>query len=934
MSTAIDIKKNGYDCACSETKITVTTNEGRSVEGYTTYKYKHEYGKGEIPVKYGNTTLKCREFQDEGGDGYDATFSLSEKTPNLTVYYWENDENRKKPLVLDVDVEGISLYYSNDRNVSTNDNSKWTRIEPEILPDNGLPTLSPDELKEKLQEFTCKLFSPVVIDVSKTGESYPNEYCEKEGCCKEGTENIKVDEYPLHDPPGFTAWKHTYKKGNNNTFTVTGFTNGPSPGSIPKAFFPIWDVKEVVVCFSQCDPTKPFLVYVENEDEAARTWSRNPCQSGDIEWKEYKSSKLDPKLPNPVADILKNALETAKQLQSRSETKESEKGKSIHSEKEEQETITTAEVRSQQQTTSAVAPDGTGVSLDKELWEALGKAAGSVLGESVAVGLAGAIDVAALLAKEALEHIPNNVLPATAGLIGSVLKITTHNNKAVRTLDPEHLGQNGVQREEVPAADLSDQVPDTESETKILLQGTPVAQMAEIPPLHPSPYEGLPRPTGYFPPLALSLQVEGYPITAASIDPSPPLPEGSHGADVPKEYLEPPLDLLASVQGSLVEGHPAPLHPRASGILGYVVKAEGDSKGGGPLLRRLPFLTAARSQQPATLHKEYLAPTPVPLLKRLTESPASPLIKVPTPLYTLSGAYGSQLQADERHDQVNAVPQGSDANLTGIAGEVMSIVHNPDGTTALDVKLPGDGRETLTFRMLSISHGTDDLEGRPQDSSLPLAEDSDGTGDPGSVPEGAVEEKEKKEDSSQGASGPEPPPPLPVVGKTDSGEQAKGGPIVGLLGKLLEGALSGADKVVTDPIISQTLITLGEKGPAFAATLGSVAIDAALKLTEPPQQQPPPGTEPEAAAREGGPGEDTASTTTTNTRDTSDNNDGADPSTSEALTSEAQHAALFSVSAQGYNSRSKARPFWLDYPYCLFCSWYICLGLFCGIETL
>ncbi|ORC84386.1 uncharacterized protein TM35_000451240 [Trypanosoma theileri] len=33
-----------------------------------------------------------------------------------------------------------------------------------------------------------------------------------------------------------------------------------------------------------------------------------------------------------------------------------------------------------------------------------------------------------------------------------------------------------VLAEEVPAADLSDQVPDTESETKILLQGTPVAQ--------------------------------------------------------------------------------------------------------------------------------------------------------------------------------------------------------------------------------------------------------------------------------------------------------------------------------------------------------------------------------------------------------------------------------------------------------------------------
>ncbi|ORC82235.1 uncharacterized protein TM35_000951000, partial [Trypanosoma theileri] len=33
-----------------------------------------------------------------------------------------------------------------------------------------------------------------------------------------------------------------------------------------------------------------------------------------------------------------------------------------------------------------------------------------------------------------------------------------------------------VLADEVPAADLSDQVPDTESETKILLQGTPVAQ--------------------------------------------------------------------------------------------------------------------------------------------------------------------------------------------------------------------------------------------------------------------------------------------------------------------------------------------------------------------------------------------------------------------------------------------------------------------------
>lgn len=50
---------------------------------------------------------------------------------------------------------------------------------------------------------------------------------------------------------------------------------------------------------------------------------------------------------------------------------------------------------------------------------------------------------------------------------------------AIHTLDPEKLGQGGVQKVDVPAADLSDQVPDTDSETRIILQGSPVVQMAE-----------------------------------------------------------------------------------------------------------------------------------------------------------------------------------------------------------------------------------------------------------------------------------------------------------------------------------------------------------------------------------------------------------------------------------------------------------------------
>ncbi|XP_058513897.1 complement C3-like [Ochotona princeps] len=57
--------------------------------------------------------------------------------------------------------------------------------------------------------------------------------------------------------------------------------------------------------------------------------------------------------------------------------------------------------------------------------------------------------------------------------------IPVNKTVTVRTLDPENLGQGGFQKEEIPPADLSDQVPETEAETKILLQGTPVAQMTE-----------------------------------------------------------------------------------------------------------------------------------------------------------------------------------------------------------------------------------------------------------------------------------------------------------------------------------------------------------------------------------------------------------------------------------------------------------------------
>ncbi|KAF4805339.1 hypothetical protein TURU_001275 [Turdus rufiventris] len=46
-------------------------------------------------------------------------------------------------------------------------------------------------------------------------------------------------------------------------------------------------------------------------------------------------------------------------------------------------------------------------------------------------------------------------------------------------LDPQNKGINGVQEERVKSADLSDIVPDTESETKVSIQGNPVSIIVE-----------------------------------------------------------------------------------------------------------------------------------------------------------------------------------------------------------------------------------------------------------------------------------------------------------------------------------------------------------------------------------------------------------------------------------------------------------------------
>ncbi|EKX72716.1 hypothetical protein BEWA_012750 [Theileria equi strain WA] len=307
-----------YCCpVCGGCKVMVSDGE-TSVLGYT--KYRHKYSIDTKLVRYNNTLLKYRDPKDEDDhetdpNEYQPIQLLAEQIPNLTVYYWNEDKKHTKPLVMEVDVFGnapVSL--GND---GKPDNSQWTMIAdddglPKILPPGE--SVSPDTLHKQ----RCKLFRPVIIDVTSKGQ-YKNPHSEEEECkMKECSKEVKVTNYSKVIPElkNYTALKHTYGDRENNKFTITSFKNGPSEDDSPTGFFPIWNVTEVVVLLPKCDGdiNTPLVVHVKSEGGGARTWSKNSCKRAS-EWKE--ETELENNLSNQVTDILKTILESDKQQKSR-----------------------------------------------------------------------------------------------------------------------------------------------------------------------------------------------------------------------------------------------------------------------------------------------------------------------------------------------------------------------------------------------------------------------------------------------------------------------------------------------------------------------------------------------------------------------------------------------------------------------------------------
>ncbi|EKX73886.1 hypothetical protein BEWA_039240 [Theileria equi strain WA] len=448
-----------YHCpVCKEYKVTVSSEAITDFSGYT--KYKHEYEIKPDSVRYKDVVLKLKD-EGDNDDSY-GPIPLSEDIKNLSVYYWNMDLQRTKPLLMEaytVVIFGNSLIpLGNDGNVSYNDNTKWSMMKSED--GDYLLELPQDKLKEKLQEQKCKLFNPVTIDVSQNEPKYTNEYCIKEGCTNDGCpRTIEVTNY--NDPQyedlrscGYTAKKHTYR--GNKPFTITSFINGSSEGNSSEKLT-LWNVQEVVVFLPPCPKPDdkaaetPLILRISSGNGYAYRWSSNYCtKSGKFDLEE---GKPESKVPRVVENLIK-VSETAKQPGPELHPKEEGGELKQDLDEEEPEVVTSALVASGPgkledgvgeipgtgpediqlppsvepvPTSGTPASDQGGARVDTvELLKEVGKDIGHVLGESVVAGLAGAVDVTALLAKElkeALWHIPAPVVAEAAGLVGKVLKI-------------------------------------------------------------------------------------------------------------------------------------------------------------------------------------------------------------------------------------------------------------------------------------------------------------------------------------------------------------------------------------------------------------------------------------------------------------------------------------------------------------------------------
>ncbi|AFZ79764.1 hypothetical protein BEWA_026130 [Theileria equi strain WA] len=406
----------GY-AAGGDRTIYVTRDEEPPGSNFTRYTHKDE----------NSQPFRLLAVKDDDHRDSVITGSGMDKVTSVSAYYWRHEDSKdgkpSKVLMVGVTTTGNTTKYYGNRK-SADGNNEWTRLHG-----GSQPNLINNDLERTLDDLVCLHYSAVIVDLSKSVSMSGNKpYCCR--CDKHSVTERRITVQGLKVPVGYPQieyFKHTIIGSHKLARIRYYFNDGSSDVNytndhkkrrrikLTKHEFPLPNVRSVSAFYCS---NNPVLIYVEGgSPQTVNRWFKKPASNSntDEEWTQVLDD-LQNIAPENITDCDKfNRLKGVLSCAKAAVCKE---------------------------------PPGTKVSFAPPPPPQHGGAAGPT-GPSGDKGDAG----------------PKGESEQKPGSSG--------------TLDPEHLGQNGVQREEVPAAYLSDQVPDTESETKILLQGTPVAQMAE-----------------------------------------------------------------------------------------------------------------------------------------------------------------------------------------------------------------------------------------------------------------------------------------------------------------------------------------------------------------------------------------------------------------------------------------------------------------------
>ncbi|EKX73851.1 hypothetical protein BEWA_038890 [Theileria equi strain WA] len=272
-------QKNPYYCQiCSNANVSINKYE-RVQEIYT--KIDHTpTDNGEYYVTYENNLVKYKDPSKHTSKLW-KLLSIN-KNSSLSVYHWEGDDRLNNPLLIEVKPNvGQSTWYENIGDYGGK-HYKWIKLEPGETA--GFSNYGTD-LKKKLDRLSCTLNNAVRIHLGRDSgchDSRDSNHKSTISTRHNGTVDINLK---------LSAYEYTSKESDGRPFSVSEVILKDHRQKIGSANLVFKDVTKVLSYGSFCDPTNPFLIFVElntskknewYERKTNNTWEKHDDLSGQI----------------------------------------------------------------------------------------------------------------------------------------------------------------------------------------------------------------------------------------------------------------------------------------------------------------------------------------------------------------------------------------------------------------------------------------------------------------------------------------------------------------------------------------------------------------------------------------------------------------------------------------------------------------------------